>query len=484
LTWTFAHEDTAYRPAAHQEEAHTPLLEHEHRVAALRGALEATLSPSVLSLRYAGSVRALLIATLLSGAGSNADGIEPEVAVRYFADAKAASDRDGKRLWGTELYGPTLFFMPDGTVVANQADAEGKLRAEGPVWVGALGNSVAANTSIDWAGVRWAAIGFGALDDLRQDRVRLIMHESFHRVQQALGFPTASAINSHLEQAGGRIWLEYEWRALERALLSQGAERTRAVSDALAFRAFRRKLYAAVDAERLENALESSEGLAEYTGVALAADSLADEAALAVLRLKKAHDKPTFVRSFAYVSGPAYGALLDARGPSWRKGLRGVVDLGALLGKAYGRATPTLDEADVLARAGPYGDDILWYERRAEKARATLREEVRAKYVDGPVLTLITTESVEMSFNPNTLVALDASSTLYPSSTFTDEWGTVTGDVVMVKATESSALAVPAVVNGQLKTGRVELKLKPGWVIGPGKRAGDQLLQRAPPGRK
>ncbi len=199
--------------------------------------------------------------------------IDPALAQRYFGQLKQTSDRDGGRLWGTALYGPIFFVDPASReVAANQADAQGVLKVKDGVWMGTLPNDLTpANTAIDWLGVHWTMVMW-PVNDFREARERLLLHEYFHRVQERIGLPAHDAVNSHVDTADGRIWLEMEWRALERALRQPGVERNRAVADALLFRAYRRSLFP--EAARDENWLELNEGLAEYTGVKLSSESL------------------------------------------------------------------------------------------------------------------------------------------------------------------------------------------------------------------
>ena len=88
------------------------------------------------------------------------------------------------------------------------------------------------------------------------------------------------------------------------------------------FRQERRRLFP--KAAAAENALELNEGLAEYTGARLGLRLPEQRLAYATYALARQLDAPSFVRSFAYASGPAYGLLLDEALPDWRRGLGGV----------------------------------------------------------------------------------------------------------------------------------------------------------------
>src|SRR5207244_12765478 len=81
----------------------------------------------------------------------------------------------------------------------------------------------------------------------KQPRMRLMLHECFHRVQAEIGLEGKDAQNEHLDSLEGRIWLQMEWRALEHAFWQQGEERKRDVADALYFRNYRRSLFPAAE---------------------------------------------------------------------------------------------------------------------------------------------------------------------------------------------------------------------------------------------
>ncbi len=400
--------------------------------------------------------------------------IDVPTAVRAFADAHAASERDDGRLWGVPLYGPILFVdAATRRVVANRADGEGRLTPEGGGFVGSLPDSVGiANTSVDWAGVRWAMILWPPPDDV-DERTSLLLHESFHRIQPSLGLQSGNPANKHLDTESGRYLLRLEWRALGEALGQTGAARTRALSDALAFRHRRRALFAAASAD--ENALELNEGLAEYTGRVLA---LALPSARVRRLLSDAETTPSFTRSFAYATGPAYGLLLDAAGAKWRSGLSATSDLGALAARAYHIRDAAPAVRSLESRARRYGGAAI---RRDEALRERSRRErealAMARYVDGPVL-VIPLQKMQISFDPNTLVPLGDVGTVYPTLEIRDRWGTlVVTDGALVSA-DWSRVTVPLGPEdaGALSSAGWRLELSPGWRVGPGPRSRDRSV--------
>ena len=65
------------------------------------------------------------------------------------------------------------------------------------------------------------------------------------------------------------------------------------------------------EAAAQEQALEFNEGLAEYTGVRVGNPTPAQQLQAALRDLSGHVEDRSFVRSFAYATGPAYGLLLD-----------------------------------------------------------------------------------------------------------------------------------------------------------------------------
>src|SRR5579871_2587537 len=208
---------------------------------------------------------------LLFVAATHGQTIDHNLARQYFDEAHGICSRDAGQLWGKSLCAPMIFADPrTHTVVANQADAESRLKPQDGVFSGKLPDEIdIANTAIEWAGVHWTMVAW-PLPETPIVRARLMAHELFHRLQDDLGLPAANPGNAHLAKLEGRIWLQLEWRALQQALArpeAPAAERRRPIEDALLFRLRRRALFPKADAE--ERQLELNEGLAEYTGYKL-----------------------------------------------------------------------------------------------------------------------------------------------------------------------------------------------------------------------
>jgi hypothetical protein len=422
----------------------------------------------------------LVLAAPITASGADAGPMDLELAKRYFDEAKACAERDGGTLWGADLYGPMIFIDPQTrAIVANQADKEGLLQKEGDVFVGHWpADAVFGNTAMPWAGQTWTMVIWPLPED-RGDRLRLMMHELWHRVQKDLGFTNGDSGNAHLDTQDGRVWMQLEWRALKAALEAVGVQRQRHVYVALLFRAYRRSLYTSAAAE--ERNLEMNEGLAEYTGIRASAESESDAIMCAMGNLDRAPQNPTFVRSFAYASGPAYGILLDAVRPDWRKGLSVRDDLGELLRNALSISLPKDLAAEAKKRAKDYGGDRLVVEEtRREERRQKRIAEYRRRLVDGPVL-ILPLQIKQISFDPRNLQPMGELGTVYPTLSVKDEWGSlsVTGGALLSDSWSTVQVPAPKDPNAcPLKGDGWELDLAEGWVLRPGERKGDFIVTR------
>ena len=427
-------------------------------------------------------VSVLALATCASAQSTTS--IDTKLAAQYFRQLKQTSDRDGGKTWGVALYGPLMFVdARSGNVVANQADVEHKLTPQDGVFVGTLPREInPANTAFDWAGVHWTMV-LWPVSEFRQARERLLLHECFHRLQEKLGLPARDAVNAHLDTLNGRIWIQMEWRALERALRESGPARKAAIADALLFRAYRRSLFA--DSAGNENALELNEGLSEYTGVKLSSANVGETAVRANLILRQARNNPTFARSFAYVSGPAYGVLLDLSGRPWRTGLSPKADLGVLLQQQFGLRVRASDAAARAAVSRYEGEEIITVETQQDERRKQQIAEARKKFFDGPILLLPLSADVSYTFNPNNVIGIDAGNTVYPAMRMVDEWGvlTVTNGAMLERGATGfltrARVTAPSDVSARpLKGEGWSLELATGWELVPGERSGDLVLRK------
>jgi hypothetical protein len=406
----------------------------------------------------------LVLSSVGNTAGTSEPGIDLGRARDYFLEAQLLCEKDGGELWGQSLCVPIAFIHPQTReVVTNLPDSAATPLSQDGVFLGTWPDTLAiANSSAVWRGTRWTTLMWPLPEEKK------------------LGFPAMTPSNAHLDSREGRIWLRLEWRALRLALTSTGLEQQRAVRDALVFRTYRRQLFSG--SADSESRMEMHEGLAEYTGIRLCGLS-ADSARkyLAGDLYETCANAVSFISTFAYWSGPAYGLLLDEYGGTWRKGLTPDMDLGKLLQTAL-RFEPPNDlgaaAEEVCARYG--GATVRTEELAREQEHNRKLADFRARLVDGPVLILPLAQ-MNIQYDPRGMVSMDSLGTVYPTIRISDIWGIVDvsgGGALM--STSWTSLRVPAptdTIAQQLKGDGWTLQLSKEWYVIPAERPGDFTLK-------
>ena len=392
--------------------------------------------------------------------------VDQQRAQEFFKEAQALCERDGGRLWGVSLCGPMV--MADRrtqTIATNQPAPDGTR----PPILGLV------NAPVEWGGARWTAFMWDfVLGQTPRGRRELFLHELFHRVQPQLGLIVEAQANEHVDAADARYWLRLEWRALAQALRESGAPRNAAVRDALAFRQARHMLYAG--SAESERAVEITEGLAHYTGVALGAPTRED-AIVSAVDLASVDTVESFVRSFPTTSGTLYGLLLDATSPGWTRRVRSTDDFGELLMRALG-VQPAADAAASAARYG--GDEIRAFEQQRQERRKERIAELRRRFVDGPVLQ-IPAAGGAASDSRGAVVIPDVGTVWFGGYRASGNWGTLDAEKGVLVASDGKWRRVPAPQRRDSVTFYGDgwtFKAAPGWLIREGARQGDYEVVR------
>ncbi len=390
--------------------------------------------------------------------------VDQQRAEAYFREAAAICQRDSGRLWGVSLCGPMVFAdVRTRTLATNQPRPTGD-------WPRVLGFT---NAPIEWGGLRWSAYiwEFTTALPTARDRCEFMLHELFHRIQPDLGLMTLSGQNAHLDTVEGRIWLQLEWRALSRALAQSGEDRKRAVSDAVTFRSARRSQFAnAAENERVE---EIREGLAQYTGIVATADSRAEAVASTIEHLASAERQETFLQQ-SYVTGTAYGVLLDDASADWRRRVRSDSDLGQMLMAALD-VTPVANAVEASARYG--GMQLRAAEQAREEQRKALVRELQNRFVDGPVL--LVPSGGGGTFNAQGATPIPGAGTVYVLPyRMSGGWGTLEAmNGVLINDDGTRHLPGPVRIDGDTLTGDGwRVTVARGWLVRSGPRSGDYQI--------
>ncbi len=396
--------------------------------------------------------------------------VDQQRAQEFFKEAQTLCERDGGRLWGVSICAPMVIGDARTQTFATSQPPPDVPR---PRLIGLL------NGPIQWGDTMWAALTWETVAP-RTPRVRsgMLIHESFHIVQMGLGLGVGTDSAEHLDSVDGRYWMRIEWRALARALSESGESRALAVREALALRQARHMRYP--DKVETERALDINEGLASYTQVVLPAQSEADAIASALDGLTASEGGESFVRTFAYASGPADGLLLDAASPGWPRRMRATDDPAVLLMRALA-VQPVADATAAAARYG--GAELRAAEERREQQRQERIAELRRQVVDGPVLVM-PGGGGGLSNSLGAVVIPDVGTIYFHAYRQRGDWGTLEAEKGVLVTSDGRLRRLPAPTRRDDITVECDgwsVKAAPGWVVGEGARQGDYELVRQQP---
>jgi hypothetical protein len=192
-----------------------------------------------------------------------------------------------------------------------------------------------------------------------------------------------------------------------------------------------------------------------------------------------AEEGESFVRTYAYTSGPAYGLLLDAASPGWPRRMVVGDEPAVLLMNAMG----IQPAADVAAPALRYGGAEL---RAAEEERDRQRQariaEVRQRFVDGPVL-LMPGGGSGMSDSRGAVVIPEIGTVFFHAYRMTGPWGSLEADSGVLVSSDGRTRRLPEPV--QVDSTTISgpgwtLRVATGWVIREGTRRGSYEVVRRP----
>jgi len=395
--------------------------------------------------------------------------VDQQRAQEYFKEAQAVCERDGGRLWGVSICAPMVIGdARTQTFATSQPPPD----APRPNLIGLL------NGPIKWGDTMWAALTWDTISSWPpRTRGEAFAHEAFHIVQYRLELLTETVASEHLDSVDGRYWLRLEWRALARALRESGEKRAQAVREALAFRQARHA--GNPDRSESERGWDINEGVASYVQTVLAAPSGADAVARALELLSGAEEGESFVRTFPYTSGPAYGLLLDAASPGWPRKLRASDDLAVLLARALA-VQPVADAA--AAAAGYGGAEVRAAEERRDRQRQGRISELRQRFVDGPVFVMPGGGS-GTSNSLGAVVIPGAGTVYFHPYRMSGPWGTLEAENGVLDASDGRSRRLPAPVRGDGTTISGDgwtFKAAAGWIIRDGARRGDYEVVRRP----
>lgn len=409
--------------------------------------------------------------------------INIDLAKKYFAEVDSLCSIDNGNMWGVSLQGPIMFVdSQTKQIVASSPDKFEHLNSADGVYVGTLPDDfIVANTSLEWNGVNWTVVMWQAVSHSDfYSRNKLLLHESWHRVQKDIGIQPVTTNNFHLDKQQGAILIKLEFMVLKEALSTQGDEMRKNLVNALQIRKYRQLLFPSNN----ENDFELHEGMAEFTGFKQC--GLDGEIIKKILskQLDLSLQKDGLANSFAYISGPVYGILFDDLNRSWvEKVAKGesLPRIGEWLLNAEIPADTTILKAYIANFVDLYNaGSMIETEKARFENQKLLIDSYKQKFLFGDNL-IITNNNLRFSFNPQEkLIPIDDIGVVYKTMRIVGDWGVLDVRNGVLRTNDWQKFIVPAPVSG--KTGAIDeedysLNLATGWVI-VGNKKGEYTLKK------
>jgi hypothetical protein len=349
----------------------------------------------------------------------------PDKATKYFKAIEEICNRDNGQLWGKKLNGPLMFVdRRSRLVIANEADNQGLLKGKDGYFTGFFPWEMIVNNAPAYFGGK-----LYAMDPLpeREDDYAILsqsIHSLFHLFQDKEGIPYAFPNTANMDEKEARMWIKLEWKALHKALVSQGEDRQLAIRDALIFRGSNREMYQKYVKD--ENRFETYEGLSTFTYTLLSTKSN-DEFKFRLFQyLDRLYNMQSFSRSYGAIHGALYATLLYYKGFDFKQIRPDDFDLGKAVKDLYNIELPDIcrDVAGSLA----LNYDIETVQNEENQRLVDIKQYVQRQisiFTEKP-LVFIELQSPYFDFEPEDVHPMDTLGILYTSMRVSDNWGKLT----------------------------------------------------------
>jgi len=351
----------------------------------------------------------------------------PEKALQYFKSIEEICIKEEGNLWKKNLYCPIMFVdRASRNIVANQPDKDGLLKFKDGIYTGLYPKELIINNApVIFGGTLFAMTPLPSQEDDYRIKTRAI-HSMFHRFQEAEGFIASGYNTNNMDDKEARLWIKLEWKALRKAINSEGEGRLIAIRDALIFKGSNRELYNEYADD--ENRFETYEGLATFTYTLFCTNSSEEFKTRLFENLDRIYSMQSYSRSYGFIHGALYASLLYDQGFDFDTIKTDNFDLGNAVKELYNIKLPAIcrDVAGSLA----LNYDIDAINKEEEKRVSDIKERIHKQistFTEKPVVFL-ELESPYFDFEPEDIHSLDTLGTLYNALRVSDNWGKLTID--------------------------------------------------------
>jgi hypothetical protein len=353
--------------------------------------------------------------------------LTPEKARNYFIKIEAACDKDNGKLWGKNLSGPVMFVDRETRkIVANTPDKDGILKEKEGVYTGLYPReNIIANAAVHFGGTLF---GMAPLPG-EEDEFRIItraLHSLLHRYQDSIGYTSSGYNTGNMDEKNARLWIKLEWKALRKAIESQGPDQQVAIRDALIFRGANHELYPNFTKDQIR--FENYEGLATFTHLLLVTNSPEEFKTRLFETLDRFSSFTSYARTYGFIHGALYATLMHQKGFDFKTIRSEDADLGEIVRNLYGVNLPLVCRDVAGSLAFNYDIELIKEEEARHEQEINERtDRIVSTFTDKPVVyfELI---SPYFDFEPEDIRPLGSYGTLYNKMRTSDNWGKLTVD--------------------------------------------------------
>lgn len=369
----------------------------------------------------------LIVPLLFAGCREEAQDIylTPEKAIAYFRKVENVCNRDNGELWGKNLYGPVMYVdRASRKIIANQPDHQGLLKLREGVYTGTYPRELLVNNiAVYYGGTLYAMAPL----PVQEDEFRIInraVHALFHCYQESIGYTSSGFIRNYVDEKNARLWIKLEWKALKKAVTSEGEEQRVAIRDALVFKGSKREMYPGYISDEIK--FENYEGLAAFTYILLSTDSPEENQQRLLEFLDRTYSMPSFTRSYGALTGALYANLLYRRGYDFTTIRSENVDLSREIMDKYDIQLPEVCRDVAGSIALNYDISSIQEEeaQRTEEIKSRLHR-LTSTFTEKPVV-IFELESPYFDFEDSDVHPMDTLGTLYSAIRVSDNWGKLT----------------------------------------------------------
>jgi hypothetical protein len=376
--------------------------------------------------------------------GQQMNACDPDTSriVSFFTKYNSLCHADNGEMWGISLLGPLLIIDKEHKIIySNTQDRYHHFNKTGSFYTGTLPDTLGfGSTSTHWLDIHWAQTMWETLmESTETEQLEVLMHESFHRIQEDLGLNKSYGNMPHLTTLDGRFLLFMEHRALAHALTTSGDEKNKAIRDALSFRYSRHSLFP--ENVESEKALEILEGTANFTGKILAGYSRDSLLQQIDENLETMLQATSLTRMYAYYAGLLYGLLLDDHCSEWRKDFILSPDFGKALQQCY--SVETLAKTKQI-QSKYDGKNLYKKEKKREKINNRTNSKYKQLFFNKKSYAISLTGMKNIHFNgTDTMLPVDTVGTVYNHLRIIAKWGILELDGVGLVDSSWSTIYLP-----------------------------------------